>query len=94
MVHIDKKQAMQIFGLLFVFTALEIGIVYIPGIDAMLLIAGLVGMACAKAGLVGMYYMHLKHETEMLQWSIVIPMLVPALYAFVLVVEAAYRLVF
>jgi caa(3)-type oxidase subunit IV len=94
MAHVDRKEAMKIFLLLFVLTVLEVGVVYIPGISAGMLITLLVVMAFAKAGIVGMYYMHLKYDTEMLQLTVMIPMMIPALYALVLVVEAASRMVF
>jgi len=94
MAHVDRKEAMIIFFILFVLTVLEVGVVYIPGISAVMLVGTLVVMAVVKAGIVGMYYMHLKHDTEMLQWSVIIPMLIPAVYAFVLVATAATRLIF
>ena len=94
MAHVDKKEALIIFFVLFVLTVLEVGVVYVPGVSAAVLVGVLVLMAVGKAGIVGMYYMHLKHDTEMLQWTVIIPMLVPAVYAFVLVVEAGARLIF
>ena len=50
---------LQVFALLTVLTALEIGVVYVPGIGQGLLVAALVLMALAKAGLVLMQFMHL-----------------------------------
>ena len=94
MAHVDRKEAMIIFFVLFVLTVLEVAVVYVPGISAAMLVGIIVVMAVVKAGIVGMYYMHLKHDTEMLQWTVIIPMLIPALYAFVLVVEAGARLIF
>ncbi len=93
MAHVDRKHSLLIWVYLLVLTILEVGIVFIPGIDPTLLIIGLVGMACAKAALVCYYYMHLKWETDALKWTIFIPMLTPAIYAVVLVLEAIYRLV-
>lgn len=93
MAHVDRKHSLLIWGYLLLLTVLEVGIVYIPGVDPTLLILGLVGMACVKAALVCFYYMHLKWETDTLKWTIVIPMLTPAVYAVALVLEASYRLV-
>ena len=73
-------------------TALEVGIVYIPGIPKVLLVSALCGLALVKAALVGLYYMHLIDETKILRLSVVIPMAAPAIYAFVLIAEAAWRL--
>ncbi len=51
----------------------------------------LVGMALTKAALVGFFFMHLKHETKFLRWTVALPMLAPTLYAIVLMSEAAWR---
>ena len=93
MAHVDRKHSMLIWGYLLLLTVLEVGIVFIPGIDPTLMILGLVAMAVVKAGLVCYYYMHLKWETDGLKWPIIIPMVTPAIYAVVLVLEAIYRLV-
>ena len=52
----------------------------------------IVALAIAKAALVGLYYMHLKHETAWLQWTVAVPLAMPAIYALILVAEAAWRL--
>jgi caa(3)-type oxidase subunit IV len=91
--HVNRKQYWQIFVALTVLTALEVGLVYIPGISKVLMGIGLCTLAIVKATLVGLYYMHLGHETKQLKLSVAIPMTVPAFYAFVLIAEAAWRLV-
>jgi len=83
---------MIIFAALTALTVLEVGVVYVPGIARGLMIAALTGMALVKAALVGLYYMHLIHETKALRWSVALPMAAPALYAFVLIAEASWRL--
>ena len=93
MAHVDRKHSLLVWGYLLLLTLLEVGIVYIPGINPSLMIIGLTAMACVKAGLVCIYFMHLKGETSGLKWTILIPMLTPAVYAVVLVLEAAYRLI-
>ena len=53
---------------------------------------GLCALALVKATLVGWFFMHLGHETKPLKLTVAIPMCVPAFYAFVLIAEAAWRL--
>ena len=93
MVAIDRKGSFLIWGYLLLLTLLEVGVVFVPGISAGMLISSLVLMAVAKAALVCLYYMHLNHETSGLKWTIAVPMLTPGLYAVVLVLEATYRMV-
>jgi cytochrome c oxidase subunit 4 len=88
----SKKEYFIIFILLTVLTGIEVGITYM-GLGRGLQIAGLILLALAKATLVAMFYMHLKSETRSLKLVIGIPMLFPALYAVVLVVEAIARAV-
>ena len=92
MAHVDRKQYWLIFVVLGVLTALEVGVVYIPGIGKGLLISALVLLALVKASLVGFYYMHLNHETMELKLTVAIPMMIPMFYALVLIVEASWRL--
>jgi caa(3)-type oxidase subunit IV len=75
-----------------VLTALELGVVYVPGIGRGLLISALVLLAVAKAALVLMRFMHLGHETRGLKLTVIVPFALPALYAVVLIAEAAWRL--
>lgn len=92
MAHVDRKQYWKIFVALGVLTALEVGVVYVPGIAKPLLVTALVGLALTKAALVGLYYMHLGHETRGLKLTVVVPFAAPAVYALVLITEAAWRL--
>ena len=52
----------------------------------------LISMAIVKAGLVGLFFMHLRHEAVALKWIVALPFLAPALYAVVLIGEAAWRI--
>lgn len=90
--HVDRKQYMMVFAALAILTALEVGIVYIPGIGQFFLGSALVLLALAKAWTVGWFFMHLGHETRVLKATVVIPFAFPALYAFVLIADAAWRL--
>jgi cytochrome c oxidase subunit IV len=48
-------------------------------------------MALAKAGLVLSQFMHLSTETRGLKLTVLIPFLIPAALAVVLIAEAAWR---
>ena len=92
MAHVDRKQYWKIFAALAVMTALEVGVVYIPGLATGLLLTALFGLAISKATLVGLFYMHLTHETATLKMTVAIPMSLPVFYAMVLMGDAAWRL--
>ncbi len=85
------KEYFFIFGALFVLTILEVLAVKLP-IAKGLIWSALILMAVAKAALVGLFYMHLKHETNILKLTVVIPLMLPGVYALVLIAEAAWRL--
>lgn len=89
--HINRKEYLNIFIALVILTALEVGVVYVPGIGSGLLISALILMALAKAGLVALFFMHLKSETRALKLTVLIPMMLPAIYALVLITEASWR---
>ena len=88
-----RKQYMLIFLYLGILTALEIGVadprIGIPrGTVAFLLVS----MALTKAALVAFYYMHLKTETKVLKYVVLLPAVFPPFYALVLMAEAAVRM--
>lgn len=86
----NRKTYLIILVVLTVLTALEVGIAVIPGMRTFV-IAGLIGLALAKAACVLLWYMHLLHETNVLKQSILLPFAFPTLYAAVLITEALYR---
>lgn len=88
----NRKEYLVIFVVLFVLTVLEVAVAQVPGISKTLLGLALVSMAITKAAFVGLYYMHLKHETNVLKLTVAIPLATPAVYALVLIAEAAWRL--
>jgi caa(3)-type oxidase subunit IV len=92
MAHVNRKEYWLIFGALIVLTILEVAVAYMP-IARGLMISALILMALSKAALVGLFYMHLKHETKVLQWGVAIPLATPGVYAIVLMAEAAWRLI-
>lgn len=86
----NRKEYWVIFVVLGLLTALEIGVAK-ASIGKTPMVVALVGLAVTKAAIVGLFYMHLKHETKILKASIALPMSLPALYAFVLIAEGAWR---
>ena len=93
MAHVNRKEYWVIWVWLLLLTIAEVGVVYLrPHIGAFAVGVALVGMALAKAALVGLFYMHLKHETSILKATIAIPLSLPLFYALVLIVEASWRL--
>ena len=89
--HPSRKTYVYIFLALLILTALEVGVVYVPDINKTLLVVALVGMALTKAGLVALFFMHLKYETRALRWTVAVPMCTPGFYALILIAEAAWR---
>jgi caa(3)-type oxidase subunit IV len=87
----SRKRYLQVFGLLTVLTVVEIAVVYVPGIGQGLLVAALILLAVAKAGLVLTHFMHLGQETRGLKLTVIVPFLLPAAFAAVLIAEAAWR---
>ncbi|HVE82248.1 MAG TPA: cytochrome C oxidase subunit IV family protein [Myxococcales bacterium] len=89
----SRRPYMVIFGLLFAFTVLEV-LVALPsmGVSRSLKVSALILLALTKAGMVALWFMHLKSEFKVLRWSVLLPFAFPALYAFILIAEASWRL--
>jgi len=88
----DRKKYLQVFFWLFVLTVLEVGVAYLEAyMGKTALVTALIGLALAKAAAVAMFFMHLNHETKFMRWTVAFPMAFPALYAFILIAEGAYR---
>ena len=89
------KEYWVIFGALSILTLAELGVVYLEAtIGKGLVVSALVAMAIAKAMLVGLFFMHLKHETNVLRWTVAVPLALPFVYALVLIAEAMWRLLY
>ena len=86
------KEYMVIFAVLAILTVLEVGVAQVPGVAKGMMALCLVGLALTKAAIVALYYMHLKHETKVLKYTVALPMAAPTIYAIVLISEAAWRL--
>ena len=87
----QRRRYLQVFAVLTLLTAVEIGVVYVPGIATGLLVTALTLLALAKAGLVLTHFMPLSQETRGLKLTVLVPFLVPAALAVVLIAEAAWR---
>ena len=86
-----RRSYLQVFLALVVLTAAELGLVYVPGIAHGGLVSGLVLLALAKAALVLLFFMHLSGETRALKLTVILPFLLPAGYALVLMGDALWR---
>ncbi len=79
----EERRYFQIFGLLAVLTALEIGVIYMP-IPHFVIATCLVIMAATKASLVALYYMHLASERSTLTWIALTPAILCVFLVFML----------
>jgi cytochrome c oxidase subunit IV len=90
--HVNRKQYWFIWLYLLVLTLAEVGVASISSLSKSWVVSALLLLAVVKAALVGLFYMHLVHETNVLKWSVAIPLASPVLYAVVLIAEASWRL--
>jgi len=90
--HASRKHYWLIWLYLLVLTLAEVGVASISGLSKSWVVSALLLLAVVKAALVGLFYMHLVHETNVLKWTVAIPMVTPVLYAVVLIAEASWRL--
>lgn len=79
----EERRYLQIFLILGVLTALEIGVIYTP-IPHVAIVTCLVLMAATKAALVALYYMHLANERTMLTWIALTPAILCVFLLFML----------
>jgi caa(3)-type oxidase subunit IV len=93
----EERRYHHVFFWLFVLTALEIGVTYLP-LSKLATGGVLVLLAGAKAAMVGLYFMHLVHEKKTLMYIALTPavhcvflilMLLPDLGAIERLFEAA-----
>src|SRR5688572_9947858 len=84
------RQYWLIFGLLAVLTLVEVGVVYLP-LSKPVIVTMLVVLALVKAGMVGLYFMHLLHETTILKLMVCVPLALGAIYSVGLIWEAFWR---
>jgi caa(3)-type oxidase subunit IV len=87
-----RRTYLDVFVVLVVLTAAELGLVYVPGISGRSMVVGLVLLALAKAALVLLFFMHLSGESRALKLTVILPFLLPVGYAIVLMGDALWRL--
>jgi cytochrome c oxidase subunit 4 len=80
---------MAIFWYLAVLTVVEVLIIFAP-IPKLAIAVMLVALACAKAALVALYFMHLRFETKTLGYIALTPVVIGALLVFVLLPDSLY----
>lgn len=71
-----------------VLTLLGVGLAQFP-IPRIYAVIGIIALAIAKIALVGLVFMHIRYETVHLRNSIIIPFLIPVLFAIALICESA-----
>lgn len=81
--HKEHPKYMNIFWWLLGLTLLELGVV-VPDFPAVLTGILLVGLACSKAALVAIYFMHLKFEKRTLALIVITPFLICVFLVFAL----------
>lgn len=76
--HHDPKETraeyIKIFKWLVILTVAEVGFVFLP-LPHLVVTLLVVVASCAKAGVVGYYYMHLKQETKWLKFVALLPLI-------------------
>jgi cytochrome c oxidase subunit IV len=68
----EERRYLQVFGILAVMTAIEVGVIYMP-IPHLAIATSLILLASSKAALVALYYMHLSNEKTTLMWIALTP---------------------
>ena len=79
------------FAILIVLTLVEIGVARSGGIPHRAAVVALITIAIAKAALIALFYMHLRYETRILKLTVLGPLVAPAVYALLLMLDAARR---
>jgi caa(3)-type oxidase subunit IV len=87
-----RAQYVVVVAVLAALTLVELGVARSPGIPKRAAIVALVALAIAKASLIGLFFMHLRYETRVLRFTVLGPLLAPAVYGLVLMADSAWRL--
>lgn len=86
-----RLQYLVVFLLLGLLTLVELGVARTSGIPRTGALVAFIALAVAKAALIALFYMHLRYETAFLRLTVLVPLLAPAAYGAILIVEAAAR---
>ncbi len=87
----ERGSYLAAFAVLVALTLVEIGLVRSGGIPHRAAVIALVAMATAKAVLIALFYMHLRYETQILRLTVLGPLVAPAVYGLLLMLDAAWR---
>ena len=79
------------FAVLIALTLVEIGVVRSAGIPHGGAVIALIAIALAKAALIALFYMHLRYETRILKLTVFGPLVAPAVYGLLLMLDSAAR---
>jgi cytochrome c oxidase subunit 4 len=79
------------FAVLIALTLVEIGVVRSGGIPHRAGVVALIALAIAKAAVIALFYMHLRYETRFLRITVLGPLVAPAVYGLLLMLDAAWR---
>ena len=80
----EERRYLQVFFWLALLTALEIGVIYVPGLPTFAIGLVLVVLAGTKAALVALFYMHLSVEKRTLTYIALTPAVLCVLLVFAL----------
>lgn len=78
-------------GALLAATALELGVAGTPGLPRGRVVVALLALAVSKAAVIALVFMGLRRETGALRLTVLGPLVAPAVYALVLMADAAWR---
>jgi cytochrome c oxidase subunit 4 len=87
----ERSPYVVAFAVLIAFTLVEIGVVRSGGIPHGAAVVALITIAIAKAALIALFYMHLRYETRILKLTVLGPLVAPAVYGLLLMLDAAWR---
>ena len=87
----ERAPYLVAFAVLVLLTLVEIGVVRSGGIPHRAAVVALIAIATAKAALIGLFYMHLRYETRILKLTVLGPLLAPAAYGLLLMLDSVWR---
>jgi caa(3)-type oxidase subunit IV len=87
----ERSPYLVAFAVLIALTLVEIGVVRSGGIPHRAAVVALIAIAIAKAALIALFYMHLRYETRILKLTVLGPLVAPAVYGLLLMLDTAWR---
>jgi cytochrome c oxidase subunit IV len=87
----ERAPYLVAFAVLIALTLVEIGVVRSGRIPHGAAVVALIAIAMAKAALIALFYMHLRYETRILKLTVLGPLVAPAVYGLLLMLDTAWR---